>query len=89
MKMHLHSLNQDTCHQKSLYNREHYRFSFVSDINVTEAFGGEYSMYAMYRSACRLLLPIDFNYNNLLEAYNPVSQDGKAVTLLATCHTYK
>lgn len=37
----------------------------------------------------RLLLPKDFNYNNLLEAYNPVSQDGEACSLLATCHIYK
>ncbi len=35
---------------------------------------------ATYRLACRLLLLKDFNYNNLLEAYNLVSQDCKAST---------
>lgn len=78
--------NQETCHQNKR------TIGSITDTllyqNVTEAFGRQYSS-AMYRLACRLLLPKDFNYNNLLEAYNPVSQDGKAGTLLATCHTYK
>lgn len=42
-----------------------------------------------YSLARRLLLPKDFNYHNLLEEYNPVSQDGEAPILLATCHTCK
>lgn len=76
MKMLCHSLNDKNQNTNSTEMtelcliRNECNMCLVGDTNAT------------YRLACRLLLLKDFNYNNLLEACNPVSQDCKDSTLL-------